>query len=153
MSQKLVAFFSASGHTAALARQLAEASGADLCEIRPETPYTAADLNWQNKQSRSSVEMSTPGSRPAIAAFAADLTAYDTVYLGFPIWWYSAPTIINTFLESGDFSGKTIILFAASGGSGFGKTVQKLQPSAPDARFIEGKVNPSASDLQAMASM
>ena len=153
MSKKLTAYFSASGKTAALAKKLAEAAGADLYEIRPAVPYTSADLNWQDKQSRTSVEMSDHSSRPALADKNADIAAYDTIYVGFPVWWYIAPTIINTFLESYDFSGKKIILFATSGGSGFGKAVQNLQPSAPNAEIIEGKVNPSAKDIEALAAM
>ena len=146
MNKKLVAYFSASGSTARLAKQLAEAAGADLYEIRPAIPYTSADLNWQNKQSRSSVEMSDHSSRPELADNNADIAAYDTIYVGFPVWWYIAPTIINSFLESYDFSGKKIILFATSGGSGFGKAVENLKPSAPDAEIIEGMVNPSVKD-------
>ena len=123
MSKKLVAFFSASGVTANAAKILAEAAGADIYEIKPEVPYTKADLDWMDKSSRSTIEMQDKSSRPAIADKNADISAYDTIFVGFPIWWYIAPTIINTFLESYDFSGKTIILFATSGGSGFGKTV------------------------------
>lgn len=153
MSKKLVAYFSASGNTARLAKELASAAGADLYEICPAVPYTSADLNWQDKQSRSSVEMRDHSSRPALADTNADIAAYDTIYIGFPVWWYIAPTIINTFLESTDFSGKRIILFATSGGSGFGKTVQELKVSAPNAEIIEGKVNPSAADIKALANM
>ena len=153
MKKKLVAYFSASGKTAILANDLAKAAGADLYEICPAVPYTSADLNWQNKQSRSSIEMSDHSSRPALADTNADIAAYDTIYIGFPVWWYIAPTIINTFLESYDFSGKKIILFATSGGSGFGKAVQNLQPSAPDAEIIEGKVNPSAKDIEALSAI
>ena len=153
MSKKLVAYFSASGNTAALAKKLADAAGADLYEIKPAVPYTNADLNWQNKQSRSSVEMSDHSSRPAIADGDVNISAYDTVYIGFPIWWYIAPTIINTFLERYDFSGKRIILFATSGGSRFGKTVDNLKVSAPNAEIIEGKVNPSPSEIQTLAKM
>ena len=152
MSKKLVAYFSASGRTAKTAQQLAAAASADLAEIVPAVPYTSADLNWQDKQSRSSVEMGDPASRPAIAA-PADVAAYDVIYIGFPIWWYVAPTIINTYLESADFSGKKIILFATSGGSGFGKAAEGLQASAPGAVITEGKVNPSASDLGSLAAM
>ena len=137
MSKKLVAYFSASGTTAAKAKLLAQAAGADLYEIKPAVPYTKADLNWQNKQSRSSVEMSDKSSRPAIADKNADITAYDTIFVGFPIWWYVAPTIINTFLESYDFSGKTIILFATSGGSGFGDTVKNLKGSVSGTAAIK----------------
>ena len=150
---KLVAYFSASGNTASLANKLAAAAGADICEIRPAVPYTKDDLNWMNKQSRSSVEMSDKSSRPAIADTAVDIAKYDTVYIGFPVWWYIAPTIINTFLESADFSGKKIILFATSGGSGFGKAVENLKASAPGADITEGKVNPSDADIKALAEM
>ncbi|ADU22049.1 flavodoxin [Ruminococcus albus] len=153
MSKKLVAFFSASGNTARLAKKLAEAAEADLYEIKPAIPYTSADLNWQNKQSRSSIEMSDHSSRPELADKSADIAAYDTVYVGFPVWWYIAPTIINSFLESCDFSGKKIILFATSGGSGFGKTVENLKNSAPNAEIVEGKVNPSDMDIRALADM
>ena len=153
MSKKLVTYFSASGNTAALAKKLADAAGADLYEIKPAVPYTNADLNWQNKQSRSSVEMSDHSSRPAIADGDANIAAYDTVYIGFPVWWYIAPTIINTFLESYDFSGKRIILFATSGGSRFGKAVENLKVSAPNAEIIEGKVNPSTAEIQILANM
>lgn len=152
MNKRLVAYFSASGNTARLAKQLAEAAGADLYEIRPAVPYTSADLNWQNKQSRSSVEMSDHSSRPELADKNADIAAYDTIYVGFPVWWYIAPNIINSFLESYDFSGKKIILFATSGGSGFGKAVENLKPSAPDAEIIEGKVNPSVKDIEALST-
>ena len=153
MSKKLVTYFSASGNTAALAKKLADAAGADLYEIKPAVPYTNADLNWQNKQSRSSVEMSDHSSRPAIADCNANIADYDTVYIGFPIWWYIAPTIINTFIEKYDFSGKRIILFATSGGSRFGKAVDNLKVSAPNAEIIEGQVNPSTSDIQTLANM
>ncbi len=153
MSKKLVAYFSASGKTAALAKKLADAAGADLYEIKPAVPYTTADLNWNNKQSRSSVEMSDPASRPALAGTVGDISAYDTIYVGFPVWWYIAPTIINTFLESCDLSGKKIILFATSGGSGFGKAAEHLRPSAPGAEILEGKVNPSADGIAALVQM
>ena len=150
---KLVAYFSASGKTASLAQKLADEAGADIFEIRPAVPYTSEDLNWMNKQSRSSVEMSDKSSRPAIADTSVDISKYDSIYIGFPVWWYIAPTIINTFLESADFSGKKIILFATSGGSGFGKAVDNLKVSAPNAQITEGKVNPSASDIKALAEM
>lgn len=150
---KLVAYFSANGKTASLAQKLADEAGADIFEIRPAVPYTSEDLNWMNKQSRSSVEMSDKSSRPAIADTSVDISKYDTIYIGFPVWWYIAPTIINTFLESADFSGKKIILFATSGGSGFGKAVDNLKVSAPNAQITEGKVNPSASDIKALAEM
>lgn len=137
----LVAYFSASGVTANVAKLLAEAAGADLFEIKPAVPYTNADLNWMDKKSRSTVEMQDKSSRPAIAAPCSNLADYDTIFVGFPIWWYVAPTIINTFLESGDFSGKKIVLFATSGGSGFGKTAAALKKSlSPDAALVEGKL-------------
>lgn len=142
MSKKsLVAYFSASGVTARAAKTLAEAAGADLYEIKPKMPYTKADLNWMDKNARSSIEMKDPSSRPELADENADIASYDVIFLGFPIWWYVAPTIINTFLETYDFSGKTIILFATSGGSGLGKTVEKLKPSVSDTTVIkEGKL-------------
>lgn len=141
MSKALIAYFSASGTTAHIAKELAQAAGADLYEIRPQMPYTKADLNWTDKKSRSSVEMNDKSSRPVLADKDANIAAYDTILLGFPIWWYVAPTIINSFLESYNFSGKKIILFATSGGSGFGKTVAELRPSvAADTTIIEGKL-------------
>lgn len=140
MAKKLVAFFSASGVTAQVARSLAEAAGADLYEIKPKIPYTNADLDWMNNKSRSTIEMKDKNSRPAIADDDAHIADYDVVFVGFPIWWYIAPTIINTFLEKYDFTGKKIVLFATSGGSGFGKAVANLQPSAPKAKIIEGKL-------------
>ncbi len=140
MSKKLVAYFSASGTTAAAAKTLSEAAGADLYEIKPQTPYTRADLNWQDKKSRSSVEMSNKTHRPPLAERDAHIENYDTIFLGFPIWWYAAPTIINTFLESYDFTGKAIILFATSGGSGLGRTAAGLKDSAPRAVIREGKL-------------
>ncbi|MBQ8928396.1 MAG: NAD(P)H-dependent oxidoreductase [Oscillospiraceae bacterium] len=152
MSKALVTYFSASGKTARAAKTLAEAAGTDLYEIRPAVPYTSADLNWQNKQSRSSVEMSDKSSRPALADTDADIAAYDTIFVGFPVWWYTAPTIINTFLESYDFSGKTVILFATSGGSGIGGTAEALRGSvAADTRLIEGKVLRHASTAELKA--
>ena len=115
-------------------------TGGDLFEIAPETAYTAADLDWMDKKSRSTIEMKDPESRPAIAGKVADMAQYDTVFVGFPIWWYQAPRIIETFLESYDFSGKTVIPFATSGGSGMGKTNKKLAPSCPGAKLLHGKV-------------
>lgn len=150
MSKKLVAYFSASGVTAKLAKTLAEAAGADLYEIKPEVPYTAADLNWNDSQSRTTLEMRDASSRPAIADKESGIAGYDVVFLGFPIWWYVAPTIINTFLESYDFSGKVIVPFATSGGSGLGKTVEKLKPSVSstavwkEGRLLNGKVDKAA---------
>ena len=141
MSKKLVAYFSASGVTANAAKALANAAGADLYEIRPEIPYTNADLNWMDKNSRSSVEMKDKTYRPAIADRDAKIEDYDIIFIGFPIWWYVAPTIINTFLETYDFANKTIVLFATSGGSGFGKTVQELKSSVShSANIMEGKL-------------
>ena len=140
MSKKLVAYFSASGTTAAVAKTLSEAAGADLYEIKPQTLYTRADLNWQDKKSRSSVEMNDKSFRPPLADRDAHIEDYDTIFLGFPIWWYTAPTIINTFLESYDFTGKTVILFATSGGSGFGKTAADLKVSAKGAVIRDGKL-------------
>ena len=127
MGKKLVAYFSASGTTAKVAKSLAEAAGADLYEIKPQMPYTKADLNWMDKTARSTIEMNDKSSRPAIATGDLDVSGYDTILLGFPIWWYIAPTIINSFLEAYDFSGKTIVLFATSGGSGFGDAVSGLR--------------------------
>lgn len=141
MAKTLVAFFSASGVTKKAAEKLAAAAGADLYEITPAVPYTKADLDWTDPRSRSSLEMKDPASRPEIAGSVEHMEAYDRIYLGFPIWWYIAPSIIHTFLESYDFSGKTILLFATSGGSGFGKTVQDLQSSVPDTVVIrEGRM-------------
>lgn len=136
----LVAYFSATGTTAKAARTLAKAAGADLYEIKPAVPYTSADLNWMDKGSRSSVEMNDKHSRPALADMDAPVTGYDVIFLGFPIWWYTAPTIINTFLESYNFTGKTIVLFATSGGSGLGKSAAGLRPSAPGARIVDGRL-------------
>ena len=148
------AYCSASGTTAAAAKTLAEAAGAGLYEIRPQTPYTTADLNWNDKRSRSSVEMNDKSFRPPLADRDAPVEDCDTLFLGFPIWWYTAPTIINTFLESYDFTGKTIILFATSGGSGLGKTASELKASAPGAVIREGKLlngRQSKEDLAAWA--
>lgn len=149
--KSLVAYFSASGVTRTVAQRLAQAADADLFEIEPERPYTAADLDWTDRRSRSTVEMNDPASRPAIAARVPDMARYDTVFIGFPIWWYVAPTIINTFLEGYDFSGKAIVLFATSGGSGMGNTLSVLKPLAPNATWATPKMlngNPSASALK-----
>ena len=141
MSKKLVAYFSASGVTAKVADMLADAVGADIHEIRPKVLYTKADLNWMNKNSRSSIEMADKTIRPEIAESNVKIENYDVIFLGFPIWWYVAPTIINTFLESADFSGKKVVLFATSGGSKFGKTVEELKISVPDScEIVEGKL-------------
>ena len=140
MEKKLVAYFSASGTTKKTAEMLAQAAGADLYEITPKVAYTQADLNWMDKKSRSSVEMNDKKFRPEVEDKDAHIAEYDEIILGFPIWWYVAPTIVNTFLEKYDLSGKKIVLFATSGGSGFGNTVSELQPSAPNAQIVEGKL-------------
>ena len=136
----LVAYFSATGVTAKAAKTLASAIGADLYEIKPAIPYSAADLNWMDKGSRSSVEMRDSRSRPALAAADAPVAGYDVIFLGFPVWWYVAPTIVNTFLEAYDFTGKTIVLFATSGGSGLGKSAAGLRASAPGAKIMDGRL-------------
>lgn len=151
MSKTLVTFFSASGVTRQVAQKLAAAAQADLYEIKPAVPYTQADLNWRDKSSRSSVEMQNLAIRPQLADTDAKIEQYDRILLGYPIWWYMAPTIINTFLESYDFSGKSIILFATSGGSGFGKSIEELSPSCPNAVIREGRMlngNPSEQELR-----
>ena len=138
--KKLVAYFSVSGTTKKTAETMAEAAGCDLYEIVPKVPYTKADLNWMDKKSRSSVEMSDKKFRPELGGEEINMDVYDEILLGFPIWWYVAPTIINTFLEKYHFTNKKIILFATSGGSGFGNTVKELKVSAPDADIVEGKL-------------
>lgn len=152
ISKKLVAYFSASGTTAAVARTLAEAADADLYEIKPQTPYTSADLDWTNKKSRSSVEMNDKSFRPPLAGRDSHVEDYDTIFLGFPIWWYTAPTIVNTFLESYVFTGRTIILFATSGGSGLGQTAADLKSSAPGAVIREGKLLNGRQSRESLAS-
>ncbi len=148
----LVAYFSATGTTKQVAENLAKATGGDLYEIKPLKPYTDADLDWTNKQSRSTIEMEDHNSRPEMVNDDFSVTDYDTVFLGFPIWWYIAPTIVNTFLEKHDFSNKTIILFATSGGSRFGKTVDNLKSSVSSStKIIEGDIlngNPSVEELK-----
>ncbi len=139
MSKVLVAYFSASGITKGVAEKLANVVEGDLYEIIPERPYTKADLNWMDKNSRSSIEMKDKSFRPKITGTVENIKEYDIVYVGFPIWWYVAPTIINTFLESYDLSGKTIIPFATSGGSGMGNTVEELKPSAMGAKVLNGE--------------
>lgn len=147
----LVAYFSASGETARLAQTIARVARADCYEIRPAQAYTDADLNWHDDQSRSSVEMKDPSCRPAMADALPDLARYDTIFVGFPIWWYQAPRIIQTFLESADFSGKTVIPFATSGGSGMGRTQEILQNSCPtQAVFLPGRRLSSAASLGAI---
>ena len=153
MSRKLVAYFSASGVTENVAKMLAEAAGTDLYEIRPETPYTKADLNWMDENARSTVEMRDKSSRPALTDADARIGDYDVVFVGFPIWWYVAPTIINTFLEQYDFAGKTIILFATSGSSGFGKTLENLENSVSDlAEIKEGRLLNGRQSVDALKS-
>lgn len=153
MSQPLVTYFSATGTAEKTAKKLAAAIGADLYEIRPAAPYTSADLDWQNARSRSSVEMKDPASRPALADKDAPVAEHDTIFVGFPIWWYVAPTVINSFLESYDFSGKTVVLFATSGGSGLGKTAEALRGSvAKDTRLVEGKVLSARQSEQELAA-
>ncbi len=145
MGKVLVAYFSATGTTAKAAKRLADAVHGDLFEIRPAVPYTAADLDWTDKRSRSTVEMQNPASRPEIGSHVDNMAQYDTVFVGFPIWWYVAPTIINTFLEEYDFSGKTVIPFATSGGSGMGRTLDTLKGSC-NGNLIPGRMlNGSAS--------
>ena len=136
----LVAYFSATGTTAKAAKALASAVGGELYEIRPAIPYTSADLNWMDKGSHSSLEMKDAHSRPALADTDAPVAGHDVIFLGFPVWWYVAPTIVNTFLEAYDFTGKTIVLFATSGGSGLGKSAAGLRSSAPGAKIVDGRV-------------
>ena len=136
----LVAYFSATGTTAKAAKALANAVGGELYEIKPAVPYTSADLNWMDKYSRSSVEMKDAHSRPALADTDAPVAGHDVIFLGFPVWWYVAPTILNTFLEAYDFTGKTIVLFATSGGSGLGTSAAGLRVSAPGAKIVDGRM-------------
>ncbi len=148
MSKRLVAYFSASGATGKVAKMVAEAAGADLYEIRPKQLYTKADLNWMDQNARSTIEMKDKKIRPEIVDTDAKIAEYDEILIGFPIWWYVAPTIIHTFLEKYDFTGKKIVLFATSGGSGFGNTVKELEPSAPGATIVEGKLLNNANKQQ-----
>ena len=150
----LVAYFSASGVTAKLAKTLADAIGADLFEIQPQTRYSDADLDWTDPKSRSSVEMKDKSFRPAVADRVENMAQYDRVFVGFPIWWYVAPTIINTFLEQYDLTGKTVVPFATSGMSGMGHTNRELAPSCPGAKLLEGKrfaANAKAAELKQWA--
>ena len=140
MGKKLVAYFSASGVTAEVAKELALAAGADLFEIRPVVPYTEEDLDWRNDRSRSSVEMRDKSFRPPVAEKLPNMADYDVIFLGFPIWWYVAPTIVNTFLESYDLAGKTVVPFGTAGSCEMGETNAALAPSCPGARLLEGKV-------------
>lgn len=139
MSKVLTAYFSASGVTARVAERLAEAIGAELFEIRPEVPYTNADLDWQDKSSRSTVEMNDRSSRPAISSKVTDMNQYDVIFIGFPVWWYREPSIIDTFMESYDLSGKTVVPFATSGGSPIGASGKNMQALAPGAKVLDGK--------------
>ena len=152
MTKCLVAYFSATGVTKKVGEDLAQVMGCDTYEIKPETPYTEADLNWMDKSSRSSIEMKDKNSRPPILGNNFSVSEYDVIFLGFPIWWYVAPTIINTFLEKHNFAYKKIVLFATSGGSKFGKAVENLRPSvSPSTVIIEGKIfnnNPSQEELK-----
>lgn len=148
MGKKLVTYFSASGVTKSVAEKLAQAVQGDIFEIRPAVAYTKADLDWRDKNSRSTVEMNDLSIRPKMAEGDIDVSPYDTVYVGFPIWWYIAPTIINTFLEKYDFGGKKIVLFATSGGSGWGKTVEKLEDSCKGATVVEGKIFPAGVSVE-----
>ena len=138
MKYAMVAYFSASGVTAKVARRLAKAIDADLFEIRPETPYTRADLNWMDKKSRSTLEMNDPSCRPAMAQ-VPDVSAYDVIFVGFPIWWYREPSIIDSFMESADFTGKTVVPFCTSGGSGIGDSAQNMQALARGAVVKKGR--------------
>lgn len=140
MSKTLVAYFSATGGTKKIAEMVASAAGAELYAITPKVPYTRADLNWMDKNSRTTIEMNDKSSRPELADTNAPVADADVIFIGFPVWWYTAPTIINSFLESYDFTGKKIVLFATSGGSGISGTAKALQPSAPGAQIIEGKL-------------
>lgn len=149
MSKILVAYFSATGTTARAAQRLAEAVGADTFEIVPEQRYTAADLDWHDRASRSSVEMNDEACRPAIAGSVEGMEDYDAVFVGFPVWWYVEPRIVDTFLESYDFSGKTVVPFATSGGSGLGKAPQRMANIAKGAtvaggRMLNGRQDPTA---------
>ena len=150
MTTSLVAYFSASGTTARVAETLASAASADLFEIAPANPYTAADLDWTDRSSRSTKEMNDEASRPAMKVDAPSLDGYDTIFVGFPIWWYEAPHIIETFLESCDLSGKTVVPFATSGGSGMGGTNKALSPSCKGAKLLEGKVFRSSTNADTL---
>ena len=154
MAKTLVAYFSASGTTAKVAKDLAAATGADLFEIAPEQPYTRADLNWQDKKSRTTIEMNDEACRPAIAGTVANMGAYDAVFVGFPVWWYVEPRIIDTFLEAYDFTGKTVVPFATSGGSGLGRAPQRMQALVPGATVRAGGLlngRPSQTELATWA--
>ena len=141
------AYYGGNAVTAKVAGNLAKAVGGDLYEIAPEVPYTKADLNWMDKESRSSVEMGDKSSRPAIATKVDNMEQYDVVFVGFPIWWYREPSIIDTFMENYDFTGKTVVPFATSGGSGLGDSCKNMQELSPGATVKDGrKFAPSASE-------
>ncbi len=155
MSKALVAYFSASGVTKKVAQKLAKAAGADLFEIVPEQAYTRADLNWMDKKSRSSIEMNDTNCRPGISSKVADMSKYTHVFVGFPVWWYREPSIIDTFMESYDFSGITVIPFCTSGGSGLGSAGKNMQALAKGSKVIDGKRfrgNASEAELGAWAA-
>ena len=151
MASKLVAFFSATGTTARAAKELARVAGADLVEIRPTRPYSKADLNWNDENSRSSMEMQEHNLRPAIKPLVRNPADYDVIYLGFPIWWYRAPKIVRTFLETNNLEGKTVVVWATSGGSTLGSTTSSLQRSAPGATFVEGGLARNSRSIQKIA--
>ena len=154
MANKLVAYFSATGTTGRVAKDLAAATGADLFEIEPVERYTAQDLNWRDKRSRSSIEMGDETCRPPLAATVADMGGYDTVFVGFPVWWYVEPRIIDSFLEAHDLSGKTVVPFATSGGSGLGKAPERMRQLAPAANVLTGRLlngHPSTAELRSWA--
>lgn len=152
MGKTLIVYFSASGSTAKLANTFANVTGGTLYEIKPASPYTGADLNWNDKRSRSSIEMNDKTARPSILAPVENMAQYDTIFVGFPIWWYEAPRIIQTFLESYDFTGKTVIPFATSGGSGMGKTAAILQKSCPAATVLPGRRMSASASVNEVSS-
>ena len=153
MSKKLVAYFSATDTTAKAAKLLAKSAGADLFEIKPVVPYTRADLDWMDKKSRSTIEMNDRSARPEIKSKADCMSEYDVVFLGFPIWWYREPSIIDTFVEQYDFADKTIVLFATSGGSGFGKSASNLKSLvSPQAKIVEGRLLNGRQDEKSLAA-
>ena len=154
MAKALVAFFSASGKTARVAKSMAEAVGADLFEIAPEVPYARADLNWNNSESRTTIEMNDETCRPAFVGSVDNMAQYDVVFVGFPIWWYVEPRIIDTFLEAYDFSGKTVVPFATSGGSGLGQAPVRMQQLASGSEVKSGRLlngHQSTRDLREFA--
>ena len=153
MAKTLVAYFSASGTTAHTAKEIAQAVDADLYEIRSAQPYTTADLDWNDKRSRSTVEMNDPACRPEIAGAVENMEQYDTIFVGFPIWWYVEPRIVDTFLESYDFSGKTVIPFATSGGSGISRAEKSLREHCPKANWKQGKLVNSGAGVWAKSAL